>query len=122
MKTLSGSVRSRPAANAWRNAASGSETPRPISVANVATRIANSELPGNGSGQRIGGRPYAWARRSTSRSPSSRAGPLAHESRSKRLNRAPSRIGCHTGGSAPASSKTRWTRSAARYAYGEPRS
>ena len=57
MKTLSGSERSRPAANACRNAASGSETPRPISVANVATRIANRVFPGNGSGQRIGGSP-----------------------------------------------------------------
>ena len=116
MKTLSGSERSRPAANAWRNAARGSETPRPISVAKVATRIANRVLPGNGSGQRIGGSPYAWARRSTSRRPSSRPGPFAHESRPKRRNRPPSRIGCQTGGSAPASSNTPWMRSAARYA------
>ena len=57
MNTLSGSERSRPAANAWRKAASENETVRPISLAKVAARIAVSVLPGNGSGQRIGGRP-----------------------------------------------------------------
>ena len=55
--TLSTSLRSRPAANAWRKAASENATVRPISFAKVAARIATSELPGNGSGQRIGGRP-----------------------------------------------------------------
>ena len=57
MKTLSGSVRSRPAANAWRKAASEKETVRPISLAKVAARIAVSMSPGHGSGQRIGGSP-----------------------------------------------------------------
>ena len=50
MNTLSGSVRSRPAANAWRKAASENETARPISLAKVAARIAISVLPG----QRLG--------------------------------------------------------------------
>ena len=122
MKTLSGSVRSRPAANAWRKAASENETARPSSFANTAARIAVSELPGQGSGQRSGGSPYAWARRSTSAIPASRSGPMPQELRPNRLNSPPSRIGCHSGGSAPASSKTCEIRSADKYAYGEARS
>ena len=49
--------RSRPAANAWRKAARAKETVRPVCLAKVAARIANSVLPGQGSGQRIGGSP-----------------------------------------------------------------
>ena len=93
---------------------------RPDCFANVATRIANSVLPGHGSGQRISCSPYSAARRSISAIPSSRRSVSAHDPRSKRLNSPPSRIGCHSGGSPPASAKSRLTRSAARYAYGEP--
>ena len=48
MNTLSGSERSRPAANAWRKAARENETVRPISFAKAAARIA-AELLGGGS-------------------------------------------------------------------------
>ena len=50
-------MRSRPAAKAWRKAAREKETVRPVCLAKVATRIANSVLPGQGSGQAIGGSP-----------------------------------------------------------------
>ena len=48
----------------------------------------------------------AAARRSTSAIPSSRPGPLPQESRSKRWNSPPSRIGCHSGCSSPASANS----------------
>ena len=57
MQTLSGSLRSRPAANCWRKAAREKEMVRPVCLAKVATRIAVSMLPGQGSGQTIGGSP-----------------------------------------------------------------
>ena len=57
ISTLSGSLRSRPAANAWRKAAREKETVRPVCLAKVAARIAVSMLPGHGSGQPIGGSP-----------------------------------------------------------------
>ena len=74
--TLSGSLRSRPAANACRNPASENDTTLPICFANVAARIAVSVLPGHGSGQRIAGSPYSAARRSTSRMPVRAPGPV----------------------------------------------
>ena len=51
-----------------------------------------------------------------------RPGPFAHESRSKTRNSPPSRIGCHSGCSSSASVNSPLIRSAARYAYGDPRS
>ncbi len=84
ISTLSCSLRSRPAANCWRKAARAKETLRPVCLAKVATRIAKSMLPGHGSGQASGARPYSPARRSTSAIPSSRSGPFPHESRPKR--------------------------------------
>ncbi len=57
ISTFSGTVRSLPAANCWRKAARLKETVRPVCLAKVATRIAFSISPGQGSGQTIGGIP-----------------------------------------------------------------
>ena len=54
ISTLSRSPRSRPPANACRNAASEKATARPICFAYVAASSANSVSAGNGSGQRVG--------------------------------------------------------------------
>ncbi len=66
ISTLSRTPRSRPAANAWRNAASENATPRPICFEYVAASSAHSVSEGNGSGQRVACSSYARARASTS--------------------------------------------------------
>ena len=62
----------------------------------------------------IGGSPYAAARSSISAIPSARASVSAQEPRSKVRKSPPSRIGCHSGCSSPASVKSPEIRSADR--------
>ena len=109
--TLSRSDRSLPAANACRKAASEKATARPICWAKVAARMALSELPGHGSGQRIGMSPYAR------RAPLDLGDALRRARRSWPRSRRPHccqmpprRIGCQTG----VTGRTSWMRSAAR--------
>ena len=111
ISTLSVSLRSRPPAKACRNAASAKATPRPVCLAKVATRMAVSVLPGQGSGQRKGWRPYSAARRSHSAMPASRSAVSDHDPPPVWRQMPPSRIGCHSG----TTGRTEFTRSAARY-------
>ena len=101
-----------PPANACRNAASANDTALPICVANVAARIANSVLPGHGSGQRTGGSPYSAARRSTSAHAGLALGPVRPGVAAVDLEQ---RRRAGSAARPAARRSTEWIRSAARY-------